>query len=376
MTIEEIKQKLTILQVLEHYRIQVKSHMCNCPFHEDNTPSMQVFEDSNTVRCYSGNCDKSNQVIDVIDFIMYKEELSKHQAITKTKDLIGFISSKPSRVRSREYQSLPMDRLEEVFTKMKSNLRQSNHAREYAQERSLDYENLEIGYNGRTYKGLVNCIVFPLRNKNHQIVSLYGRSIKDKGHYYLKDRSGLYPCYPKEETKILLLTESIIDTASILPIPLPLKSYSLLSCYGVNGFTEEHRQSVRELPNLEEVIIIFDMDESGEKGSYRLARELKTIKKGILITQIKLPNKDLNEVLQLHIPEIFTQLLYQRKELILSPEISDQAEQEKQPSPENLSLDQINDLIGKSGIIGEENTLYHSQQLPNPQSVTWDCTGE
>lgn len=281
MTIEEIKENLSIHQVLEYYQIRPKNGMISCPFHEDNTPSMQVFEDSNTVRCYSGNCDKSNQVIDVIDFIMYKEELTKHQAILKSMALSGI---EKSIKRVNEYQSLPMDRLEEVFTKMKSNLRQSKHAREYAQGRSLDYENLEIGYNGRTYKGLKNCLVFPLRDKDSKIVSFYGRSIKDKGHYYLKDRRGLYPHYPDPETKILLLTESIIDTASILPIPLPLKSYSLLSCYGVNGFTEEHRQSVRELPNLEEVIIIYDNDESGEKGSYRLARELKTIKKGILIT--------------------------------------------------------------------------------------------
>ncbi|PQL93791.1 CHC2 zinc finger domain-containing protein [Apibacter adventoris] len=85
MTITEIKQHLSIKEVLEHYQIRPKNGMINSPFHEDRTPSMQVFEDSDTVRCYSGNCPQSNKVIDVIDFIMYKEDLSKHESLLKAK---------------------------------------------------------------------------------------------------------------------------------------------------------------------------------------------------------------------------------------------------------------------------------------------------
>ncbi|TWP31534.1 toprim domain-containing protein [Apibacter muscae] len=363
MTIQEIKQNLTIRQVLEHYQIQVKNNSCCCPFHDDKTPSMQIFPDTHTVRCYSGNCQQSNKVIDVIDFIMYKENLTKHEALLKASQLTD-LSHKIQ--RSKEYQEIPLDRLEELFYKMKSNLRQSKTARTYTQQRALDYQKLEIGYNGRTYKGLVNCIVFPLKDPNHKIVSLYGRSIKaeaENKHFYLKNRQGLYPCYPDPETKILILTESIIDTASLLPIPLALNTYSLLSCYGVNGFTQEHRQAIKELQHLEEIIIIYDNDQAGQQASHKLAQELLKIQPKSTITQVDLPSKDINEVLQLHNPEIFTQLLEQRKELILSIEKQEAREQSEQettnqnsPKTEHLSLDQINHLIGKSGIIGEENT--------------------
>lgn len=126
MTIAEIKQHLSIKEVLAHYQLAVRSKMLRCPFHEDKTPSMQVFEDSDTVRCYSGNCPQSNKVIDVIDFIMYKENLSKHEALLKAKEMTNLeIRSKNNQQSStdnqkyREYQELPMEKLEEVFYKIR-----------------------------------------------------------------------------------------------------------------------------------------------------------------------------------------------------------------------------------------------------------------
>ncbi|TWP31325.1 toprim domain-containing protein [Apibacter muscae] len=257
---------------------------------------------------------------------------------------------------------------------MKSNLKQSKTAREYTEKRALDYQKLEIGYNGRTYKGLVNCIVFPLKDPNHKIVSLYGRSIKaeaENKHYYLKDRKGLYPRYPQIDTQVLILTESIIDCASLLQIEnlnSEIKNLSLLSCYGVNGFTQEHREVIRTLKELEEIIIAFDNDQAGKTATEKLQIEINELRKGLKISTIELPNKDINETLQLHKPEIFTQLLEQRKELILSPDKEEAIKgkefntsiepikQEPQAKTEYLSLNQINGLIGASGIIGEENT--------------------
>lgn len=375
MTIAEIKQHLSIKEVLAHYQLAVRSKMLRCPFHEDKTPSMQVFEDSDTVRCYSGNCPQSNKVIDVIDFIMYKENLSKHEALLKAKEMTNLeIRSKNNQQSStdnqkyQEYQELPMEKLEEVFYKMKQNHRESS--KKYLEVRNLDLEKLEIGYNGRTYKGLVNCLVFPLKDKNKKVVSLYGRSIKDKGHYYLKDRRGLYPGYPKEDTKVLILTESVIDCASLLPYPLPLTSYSLLACYGVNGFTKEHRDAIRELKQLEEVIIMFDMDEAGKKGAEQirskileLRKESSKVDQKIKISQVELPNKDVNEVLQLHEKEIFRDLINKRvnlevrstNKLGITGEKLEESSDFVVPTS-NLSLITINDHIGQSGIIGEENT--------------------
>lgn len=43
MEIAEIKQHLTLAQVLQHYELKPDKHLrLHCPFHEDKTPSLQV----------------------------------------------------------------------------------------------------------------------------------------------------------------------------------------------------------------------------------------------------------------------------------------------------------------------------------------------
>jgi len=86
MQIPQIKEQLSIEQVLSHYNLQPnQSNMLCCPFHEDKTPSMQVYPETNTVFCFSGNCNLNGKSIDQIDFILHKENCDKHQAILKSR---------------------------------------------------------------------------------------------------------------------------------------------------------------------------------------------------------------------------------------------------------------------------------------------------
>ena len=91
MEIAEIKQQLSILQVLNHYGLSVIKGHINCPFHKDKTPSMRVYEKTNTVYCFSGNCKTHGKSLDVIDFIMHQEGLNKREAILKAKSLLSLI---------------------------------------------------------------------------------------------------------------------------------------------------------------------------------------------------------------------------------------------------------------------------------------------
>ena len=117
MSVQEIKSALSIKEVLEYYQIPIKNGMTNCPFHDDKTPSMQVFEDSNSVRCYSGNCVHSNKVIDVIDFIMFYEKISKAQAFAKAKELANydFRSTYLVKVRDTEIKENFLAKMFEYF---------------------------------------------------------------------------------------------------------------------------------------------------------------------------------------------------------------------------------------------------------------------
>src|SRR6202000_1714341 len=83
-----------------------------------------------------------------------------------------------------------------------------------------------------------DCVIFPLRNADHKIVSLYGRSITndtDQRHFYLTGREGLYPGYPKATTTRLILVESIIDAVALLQQHELSIQYAVLALYGTNG---------------------------------------------------------------------------------------------------------------------------------------------
>ncbi|MFM7853878.1 MAG: CHC2 zinc finger domain-containing protein [Flammeovirgaceae bacterium] len=305
MEISEIKAHLTIAQVLDHYGLRAdKNHRLCCPFHADNTPSMQVYAETNTVHCFSSNCKLCGKAIDVIDFIMHHEGITKHEAIVKAKELIGY--SEPSQ---------PFEKLFKVFQSL---LKKNEKAQDYLKGRSI--EKAEVGFNDNTWESLKQCVIFPLKSKQNKTVSLYGRSIynnEEARHYYTKNRKGLYPNYPKADTKILIFTEAIIDAATLLQCT----DHRILACYGTNGFTAEHGQAIKDLKQLEEVIIFFDGDEAGREGGKRVSEKLHQLKPEIKLSFINTPEgEDINSLAVSHEPEIFLHLIENRKQLSFSPE--------------------------------------------------------
>src|SRR6185312_13938050 len=97
MEIKEIKSRLSIQEVLSHYGLKPdKNKMLCCPFHDDKTPSMQVYAETNTTFCFSSNCKLNGKAIDQIDFILHKENCSKHEAIVKAENLLGITAPKES----------------------------------------------------------------------------------------------------------------------------------------------------------------------------------------------------------------------------------------------------------------------------------------
>src|SRR5690606_30659223 len=256
--------------------------------HEDKTPSMQVYYKTQTAYCFSGNCKTHGKSMDVIDFILHKENSTKAQAINKAKEIIGYTASaKGGHGPSKERYQPELNReqfLGNMYQYFKNAVSNSKPAQEYLQQRNLDYKKIEVGYNegqfhhgsrrdeqliqqcveygllidknilGRTGEKAYGvfgkwCICFALKNKSNEVVSIYFRSTldkKDSKHFYLKDRKGLYPNYPDKNTKKLILTESIIDAASLLQIKEIANKYSILACFGTNGLNEEIQKAIKE----------------------------------------------------------------------------------------------------------------------------------
>jgi DNA primase len=341
MEIAEITEQLTIGQVLDHYNLSPdKNNMLCCPFHTDKTPSLQIYPQTNTFCCFSSNCNAGTG--DVIEFIRLMEKGTKHEAILKAKSLLGHSETKAD--QPEELSRIAV--LAKFVEAGKKGIAGSQRARMYATERGLDWQVLSLGFTGekvqdawnKNYKesgaslGLLtktkdgrylnrfkNCLVFTLQNAQGHPMSIYGRNISEDPrtgkHYYLPGpHQGLYPKYPDAETKKLILTEAIIDAATLYQDEAITKDYSVLACYGTNGYTQEHEQAIKALQHLEEVILFFDGDEAGKEGSQKLAAKLHELRSDITISQVNTPeDEDVNSLTQSHEKEIFTHLLQSRE---------------------------------------------------------------
>lgn len=67
MTTDEIKQSVSMREVVERYGVRVNNHgFCCCPFHKEKTPSMKIYKDSY-------NCFGCGANGDIFSFVMGME---------------------------------------------------------------------------------------------------------------------------------------------------------------------------------------------------------------------------------------------------------------------------------------------------------------
>ncbi len=377
MEIREIKERLSILAVLSYYGLKPdRNKRINCPFHDDKTPSMQVYPETNTVFCFSSNCKLNGKAIDQIDFIMHKESCTKHEAIQKAKSMLNHIETKPIKKQGNNHELPPEPGantenlsgnrriLSKIFNYFRNGfiMRKDNKARNYLQSRGLDVSKLEnlgitFGYNSAQFhhrgrispedmqacerSGLLikstngsrtefsytpwasHCAIFPLTDEQGNITGMYGRRAaagNKNNHYYLKNSKGLF-YYPKKDANKLIITESIIDFLSLYQIDEIRNRYDFLPIYGTNRLNREHTGAVSQLKQLQEIIFFLDGDKAGEEAIKKYSKELHELNTTIQISKVETPeNEDINSLLQGHESEIFTHLLDTRKPLFLSSE--------------------------------------------------------
>ena len=346
MELKDIKEQLMISQVLSYYGLTPdKNNRLVCPFHPDKTPSLQIYLQTNTYCCFSSNCKAGTG--DQIQFIELKENCSKHEALLKAASLLNPIATngtggstitpavKPTENVKLFIESAPLEKIAVVtklFKYFVKALPLTNKAVDYLEGRAINYKLIEVGCNAGDWHHKLNeknfitsceqygllkprpangfavwakdCIIFPLKNADNKIISLYGRSTtndKEQRHFYLSNREGLYPGYPSLQTKKLILTESIIDAASLLQQKEITAQFTVLSLYGTNGLTDEHIAAIAALPELEEIILMLNADEAGAAATHKHAHTLHATLPQVRITHTILPaGEDVNSVLCTH----------------------------------------------------------------------------
>jgi DNA primase len=362
MEITDIKARLPITDLAQHLGIKInRNQRVLCPFHSDKTPSLQFSNEKGICTCFSSNCTAGT--MDIVSLTERYKKISTHEALKYLTALVGGTPVVQPQ-HAATHAKAPVVSYAEAFEQMQSSFLSSSTARQYAESRKLNWKRLQIGYNAfkeSRFDYLRGCINFALRDKQSKIVSMYGRSVRDNDkakHYYTPNRQGLYPHYPKPETTHLIITEAIIDAASLLqvsPFGGDLEGSSILSAYGTNGITDEHIEAVSQLKELKEIIIFFDGDEAGRTGAAKAATELRTdALRCVSIVQTP-ENEDINSLSIKYGAEIFIELLNTRKPFSFSTE----------PTTEKQALSNITTI----------NTLAHQHisklNTSNPNKITY-----
>ena len=361
MTIQEIKSRLPITQVLAHYNFTPdRNNRLLCPWHDDKTPSLQIYPKTNTWTCFSTNCSAGSG--DVIEMIQRMETstgsaCSKHEAILKAKGMItGHQANGTPKPKASEL--LVKQAVLRKFYKSFSGVRSlDNEGSKYLAGREIDAKALGIIYcpkgsmsNWRKNKDWLasiekygldrfrGCVVFAMRDKGGQIVDLYGRRIDntaDQRHYFLNGpNEGLYPRWPQENTRQLILTESHIDTATLWQHVPPAEGTAYAAMHGTKGFTDHHAAAIGELEHLEEVILFFDGDQAGEDGITLTRKKIQGIRTDLRISRVHTPKQeDINSLAVNHPDQAdaLLQELIDKREVIFSSTGFSTEEENTQP---------------------------------------------
>ena len=230
---------------------------------------------------------------------------------------------------------------------------------------------LDRGLIGRTgekaYRSFgKGCICLALKNSSGQVSGLYFRSITDQHnsrHFYLKNRQGLYPRYPEPTTSKLILTEAIIDAATLIQQEQITSQYEVLSLYGTNGLTDEHLTAIKGLKDLKEIVFWFDGDLAGRQATDKyktiLAEELSGVKLSSVLTP---EDEDINSLPDGHSPEILSDLLEQRKLLEASKSAATSFSNESAPQGNEAGPDE------------EKNRAKPELDTTNPDNIRYGGT--
>ena len=122
-------------------------------------------------------------------------------------------------------------------------------------------------------------VVFPIFDLAGNVAGMYGRKINDNlragtpMHTYLPGpHRGVWNEEALVASKEIILCESIIDALTFWCAGFR----NVTASYGVNGFTDDHREAFQKHA-IEQVWIAYDRDDAGEAAAARLKEELLTL---------------------------------------------------------------------------------------------------
>ena len=307
--IEQIKRDISLLRLVEQQgyqpKRQGKDYAISCPFHKgDNTPSLIISPKSNLYHCFG--CGAAGSVI---DWVMKTQQRSFREAVAWLRnDCLPFDKASPLPPASPETPLLAANAeedqalLQQVIDFYHQTLKQSPEGLDYLKRRGLDdptlIETFKLGYANRTLGPILpeksrkagseirsqlqriglyrdsghehfnGSLVIPVMDQAGVITEVYGRKLLNnlrKGtpkHLYLPGpHAGVFNPAGLQHEEVILC-ESLLDALTFWRWGF----HYVTSSYGIEGFTEELLQALRQSP-VKRVLIAYDRDEAGNRAA-------------------------------------------------------------------------------------------------------------
>jgi DNA primase len=317
--VDKLRAEGLIGRDLQNFKFNGKRAMFSCPFHHDEHPSANLFEGDNGVIFHCFGCNKT------MSFDRFLSELPGRESKEK-----GFSEESKERKFSNGYKFDLTEFAEGLHgrflllleggkdLRFEDEPRLAQEALKYLQGRGFDLEDIRRYKIGFFYGGLREhkeiegmeelvkknswikggeCfLTFPIYDKdfskvlNMQFEDFLGRGVKTITKFNL-DGLNVSFWYSKKFDKSYswVITEGIYDAMSMAK-----GGWLAIATLG-NPLTQD---KIKQLKELDEVILCFDNDEAGRKYRDEIIKELSLTK--VRMYEFNLPEKDPNEVLVKH----------------------------------------------------------------------------
>ena len=411
-TVEEIKARIDLADLIASYGVQVKtagaSKKACCPFHHEKTPSFNINESKGFYHCFG--CGESG---DAIKFVQKMDGLTFVEAVKKLAEQCGVkIEEKedPSAGKRKKLLAL-MAELAQFYHRCLLKMKEAEPARAYLKSRDLGDEVQEsflIGYapNGAApmmkwaekygftaeemeeagvikpprgpgdqgYHRFGGRLMFSIRDKQGRVVAFSGRQLvasKNSGKYVnspetpIFKKSNVLFGFDKAAGNIAKSAhhEAIVCEGQIDTIRLHVSGFPVAVASQGTAFTEEHVKMLKKVAD--QVVLVFDDDAAGHKATIRTAGLFLAAEMPVRV--VSLPEgDDPDSYLRKHPAEDFQKLL-DNAESIMSFQV--RAEKSKETNPDSIdamaritkavlnTIAQSKNAVIKAGMIGEAARL-------------------
>ena len=411
-TVEEIKARIDLADLIASYGIQVKtagaSKKACCPFHHEKTPSFNINESKGYYHCFG--CGESG---DAIKFVQKMDGLTFVEAVKKLAEQCGVkIEEKEDPTAGKRKRLLAlMTELAQFYHRCLQKTKEAEPAREYLKSRDLGDEVQEsflIGYaptgvstmmkwaekykytaeekeeagvikpprgpGDQGYHRFGGRLMFSIRDKQGRVVAFSGRQLvasKNSGKYVnspetlIFKKSNVLFGFDKAAGNIAKSAhhEAIVCEGQIDTIRLHISGFPVAVASQGTAFTEEHVKMLKKVAD--QVTLVFDDDAAGHKATIRTAGLFLAAEMPVRV--VSLPEgDDPDSYLRKHPAEDFQKLL-DNAESIMSFQV--RAEKSKEANPDSIdamaritkavlnTIAQSKNAVIKAGMIGEAAKL-------------------